>query len=80
MLIKFTKTIWLNISPQDVDRIDIDAKSFEDLTENAYYYVIVTFNNGNEEQSDYFKTFEEARACAENLVELLNKEAHDDDF
>ena len=72
MMIKFTNTIWLNIEPEDIARIDIDAKGLEDLRENACYYVTITFRDGTKEESDYFKTFEEARVCAENFIHALD--------
>lgn len=77
MLVKFTKTVWLNIEPEDVRRIDINTNTFEDLTENAVYFVTVTLNGGATEQSDNFKTIDEARACAENLIRTLNGEVAD---
>ena len=74
MMIKFTNTVWLNVEPEDVTRIDIDAVAFEGLTENACYYVTITLRNGAEEKSDYFKTFEEARICAEKFIRALDSE------
>ena len=73
-MIKFTDTIWLNVEPHEVTRIDIDSVAFEDLTENACYYVSVALHDGREEKSDYFKTLEEARACAENFIHALELE------
>ena len=73
-MIKFTDTIWLNVEPYKVTRIDIDTVAFEDLTENACFYVTVTLCDGKEENSDYFKTFDEARACAEKFIRALESE------
>ena len=73
-MIKFTDTIWLNVDLCQVSRIDIDCVAFEDLTENACYYVRVTLTDGSEEKSDYFKTYEEARRCAENFIHALDEE------
>lgn len=73
-MIKFTDTIWLNVEPHEVTRIDLDTVLFEDLAENACYYVDVTLRNGEKEQSDYFKTLDEARACAEKFIRALESE------
>lgn len=77
MLIKFTKNAWLNTRLYKVARIDIDAEADVNF-DNAVYYVKITFEDGTEEQSDYFKTLEEARACAEAFI-LALKEGEDDD-
>lgn len=74
MLIKFTETAWLNIDAHDVRRVDIDSSTAEDLTTTLSFFVCVTCNDGTKETSDDFKTIDEARACAENLVRQLNKE------
>lgn len=77
MLIKFTKTAWLNTRLYKVARIDIDVASDVNL-DKAVYFVRITFEDGTEEQSGYFKTLEEARACAEDFI-LALKEGEDDD-
>ena len=73
MLIKFTNTAWLNAEPQDILRIDIDVHHLENLSD-AVYYVEVTFIGGQRESSGFFKTFEEARICAENFARALMEE------
>lgn len=77
MLIKFTKNTWLNTLLYDVVRIDIDADADVNF-DNAVYYVKITFKDGIEEQSNYFKTIEEARACAEDFILALKKGEDDD--
>lgn len=77
MLIEFTKNTWLNTRLYKVARIDIDADADVNF-DNAVYYVKITFEDGTEEQSDYFKTLEEARACAEDFIRALI-EGEDDD-
>lgn len=76
MLIKFTETSWLNIELDDVCRIDVEASVFENLTENAAYYVKISLNNGAEYSSDLFKTKGEATQCAKKLVQALIKEEY----
>lgn len=78
MLIHFSKTVWLNVKPYDVARVDVDAISFGNLTENAAYYVRVTMTDGTEHLSDYFKTYEDAAACATDFVETLEEASNND--
>lgn len=72
MLVNLSNTVWLNVVPRDVARIDINAVGYDDLVENAAYYVEVAFTNGKSERSDSFKTIEEARTCVESFVQILN--------
>ena len=58
MLIKFTNTVWLNVRLYKVSRIDIDAVTADDLSTPTAYFVRVMCEDGTEEQSDYFKTFD----------------------
>lgn len=73
MLVKFSDTTWLNIDPDDVLRIDIDADHLEPLRDSVYY-VEITFSDGKKMSSGYFKTIEEARTCVENFKRVLTEE------
>lgn len=70
MLVKFSDTTWLNIEPDEVARIDIDANNSENLRDNIYY-VEITYTDGRKESTGFFKTIEEARTCADNFTRVL---------
>ena len=72
-MIKLSENTWANIDSAEVVLVEVNAIGFEDLKENAYYYVVVTLRDGNEIKSDAFKTIEEARACAENFASALKE-------
>lgn len=79
-MIKFGKNTWLNISLKDVLMVEVNAKPFETLSEDKYYYIStefyyveVTFHNGVKALSEAFNTNEEAYAYAKSFVRALQK-------
>lgn len=73
MIIELGKDVWLSFGYEELNRVEICYDCYID-EKPAIYFVKVYFANGREENSTNFRTFEEARACAEKFIDDVRKE------